>query len=568
MNFNSGRAVRAIAIVFTGLLCAHCTESFEVDPNWTDAPTETNVESIGSIVSCSTAACIQDAMQNAVPGDVIRIASGTYQGSTSTSGSSNDHFYSAASGTSTEPIILEAANASDPPVLKGTSYSSKNVLRITGAYWEIRDLKISTGKKGIMLDNSDYTRIVNCEVYEIGEEGIHLRDGTSHAEVTNCNIHDTGKYTIKYGEGVYIGSDNGKWGTFIKECDYNLIAFNRIGPEVTAEHIDLKEGSSFNVIEHNIFDGAGIRDETNGGLSFMDVKGNDNIIRENCGFQNDNSLLLNAFEVHVKVSGWGENNAFMNNHIEFSAGNTSSYVVQNPSAVTSTTAGCNVRIPVGNMVNSSVGSASCSTANTPTDCSLSGGGGGSNVPPVASFSFISTGLTVDFDASASSDSDGTLVSYDWDFGDGNVGTGSLTSHTYAAGGDYTVILTVTDDSSVTDTDQQLVSVSAGGSPITIHVQSIVTGTENVGGGKKRGTASITIRDDQENPVSGATVTGTFSGTFSETVSGETGIDGIVTLKTTGSAKGSVTIDVCVDNVTHATLTYATSQNDITCTGGG
>jgi PKD repeat protein len=49
------------------------------------------------------------------------------------------------------------------------------------------------------------------------------------------------------------------------------------------------------------------------------------------------------------------------------------------------------------------------------------------------------GADVDFDASGSI---GDL--YTWDFGDGNSGTGMMTSHTYAAGGTYTVCLTVED----------------------------------------------------------------------------------------------------------------------------
>ncbi|MEZ4700753.1 MAG: FG-GAP-like repeat-containing protein [Rhodothermales bacterium] len=86
---------------------------------------------------------------------------------------------------------------------------------------------------------------------------------------------------------------------------------------------------------------------------------------------------------------------------------------------------------------------------------------GGNNPPTASFTTTVNGLTVDFDASASSDSDGSIVSYAWDFGDGNTDSGVTTSHTYAASGTYTVQLTVTDNLGATAAASQSVSVSDG-----------------------------------------------------------------------------------------------------------
>ena len=82
------------------------------------------------------------------------------------------------------------------------------------------------------------------------------------------------------------------------------------------------------------------------------------------------------------------------------------------------------------------------------DCRACRGNGDSNKPPVADPDGPyagSPGQAVQFDGTGSSDPDGTIVAYDWDFGDGNTATGATPSHTYAAAGNYTVTLTVTDD---------------------------------------------------------------------------------------------------------------------------
>jgi PKD repeat protein len=50
--------------------------------------------------------------------------------------------------------------------------------------------------------------------------------------------------------------------------------------------------------------------------------------------------------------------------------------------------------------------------------------------------------------SGSYDPDGSVVRYEWDFGDGQTGTGVEVRHQYAAGGRYQVRLTVTDDTDV------------------------------------------------------------------------------------------------------------------------
>ena len=84
-----------------------------------------------------------------------------------------------------------------------------------------------------------------------------------------------------------------------------------------------------------------------------------------------------------------------------------------------------------------------------------------NSPPIARFtaSQQSGSLSVDFDASASTDANGSITSYGWDFGDGNAGSGVTASHAYTTGGNYAVMLVVTDDEGATGTVTETVTVS-------------------------------------------------------------------------------------------------------------
>lgn len=62
-----------------------------------------------------------------------------------------------------------------------------------------------------------------------------------------------------------------------------------------------------------------------------------------------------------------------------------------------------------------------------------------------------------FNASGSTDNKG-IVGYNWNFGDGNAGTGIITNHTYTTPGKYMVTLTVEDDAGNPDTDSVTITV--------------------------------------------------------------------------------------------------------------
>ena len=67
-------------------------------------------------------------------------------------------------------------------------------------------------------------------------------------------------------------------------------------------------------------------------------------------------------------------------------------------------------------------------------------------------------MTVSF-TDQSTDADGSIVSRNWNFGDGNSSTATNPTHTYASSGSYNVTLTVTDNDGLTDSTSQSIQVS-------------------------------------------------------------------------------------------------------------
>lgn len=88
------------------------------------------------------------------------------------------------------------------------------------------------------------------------------------------------------------------------------------------------------------------------------------------------------------------------------------------------------------------------------------------VPEAGADKLVAIGQTVTFDGAASRDNDGRIIGYAWDFGDGATAAGQVVAHTYAAPGDYTVTLTVTDDSTTrTASQSDTLSVRVNAAPV-------------------------------------------------------------------------------------------------------
>ncbi len=117
---------------------------------------------------------------------------------------------------------------------------------------------------------------------------------------------------------------------------------------------------------------------------------------------------------------------------------------------------------------------------------------GTNLSPTARFSYTPTkiglGENVTFDGSDSIDPDGTIVSFNWNFGDGGEGSGIRTAHTYHRLGYYKVILTVTDNEGASNNTFKIVNVVM---MYTLNVSSNI-GFALEGSGKYREGEEVTL----------------------------------------------------------------------------
>ena len=87
---------------------------------------------------------------------------------------------------------------------------------------------------------------------------------------------------------------------------------------------------------------------------------------------------------------------------------------------------------------------------------------------------------IEFNGSRSYDRDGYIVSWKWDFGDGNTKSGEIVKHIYRAQGTYVVKLTVTDNDGLNDTYETEANIKfANRAPENLKINGPVFGHKNI-----------------------------------------------------------------------------------------
>ena len=145
-----------------------------------------------------------------------------------------------------------------------------------------------------------------------------------------------------------------------------------------------------------------------------------------------------------------------------------------------------------------------------------------------------------------------IIDYVWGFGDGPAGSGRTVSHTYAAAGTYTVLLTITDNAGATGTQSKSVTVGR------LHVGDL-DGTSTSQQTMWTATVTITAHDSGHRLVANVTVSGSWSGDggtgFCTTNGGEQ-----CAVSKSLIPKRPASMSFAVINMTHPTLTYASTDN--------
>ncbi|WP_434599691.1 right-handed parallel beta-helix repeat-containing protein [Streptomyces sp. A5-4] len=250
------------------------------------------------VVDVSTSAQLADALAGATPGQTVRMAPGEYRGA----------FATRSAGTAAAPITLtgprSAVLVNDGPSGEAPSCpepttgwdSGYGLWLYSAPYWNLNGFTVKDSKKGVVLDNSHHVRLDGLHVHHVEEEGVHFRRSSSDGVLRNSVVEHTGLVKPQYGEGVYLGSANSNWGCHgnsggVDRSDRVLVENNRIGPYVTGESLDIKEGTFDGVVRGNTFDGRGISGQ-NSADSWVDAKGVGYLIEGNTG------TFAHGYETH------------------------------------------------------------------------------------------------------------------------------------------------------------------------------------------------------------------------------------------------------------------------------
>lgn len=251
-------------------------------------------------IEVSSGVELANALATAKPGDFIHLLDGIYRGD----------FVVNRSGTAKKGIAIYGSRRA---VVESQDIKNSYGLYLEADYWTLFGFSIRRAGKGLVMDHANHNIINGIEIYQIGEEGLHLRNFSSHNLIEKMWIHDIGLDNPQFGEGIYIGSAVSNWPIYTNNepdrSDNNRIVGNLLGPSLTAEGIDIKEGTTGGEIRNNSF----LTDHNLTVDSWIDIKGNDYEVSHNLGTYEKGSKFRIAVDILQVVDNWGNNNSISDN---------------------------------------------------------------------------------------------------------------------------------------------------------------------------------------------------------------------------------------------------------------
>ncbi len=199
---------------------------------------------------------LESALNAAQPGDVINLATGTYQKVIYRL--SLGH----ANGTTANPIVIQAGNGQSPVIngggynLNGDPYSDYNGVYVARRNNIIvRGLEVTFIGFGIVFQNVNGGKIEHNIVHNTGDAALAVQAywnddnlNSSFVEIKCNEIYDTGNYSPEFAEGIYIGSGGS---TKTDRTHDILIRGNNIY-NINNEPIDVKKFTYNITIEDNL----------------------------------------------------------------------------------------------------------------------------------------------------------------------------------------------------------------------------------------------------------------------------------------------------------------------------
>ncbi|MHC1583843.1 MAG: NosD domain-containing protein [Methanosarcinales archaeon] len=338
----------------------------------------------------------------------------------------------------------------------------------------VRDLNLKNNSQGVLFVNTTNSRIENVTASN-NDDGICLYK-SSHNIITNntANSNDgdgiciSGYYSSNNIITNNIADWNGGNGIYLSGRRNNIIMNNNVNSN---DGSGIYISSSSNIVTNNT------ASNNKYGIYLYGKKSDDNIIKNNNASNNDYGIYLyysNNNKIYL-------NNFINNTDSIYSYGpknniwNSSSPLAYTYNSVTFTNY-------LGNYWGDYTGRDANGDGIGDTPYNVRYGEKDNypliepwenyffpeeSHPPIASFTYTPqsplVNETITFNASSSYDPDGTIVSYEWDFGDGNTTTtpDPVITHSYSEAGSYEVTLTVRDNDCLTNSTKRSVMVMMG-----------------------------------------------------------------------------------------------------------